>query len=57
MAPPNLFVFLDAHRPWRHVKVTAQKTALDFAQCMQELVTVHYPRASTIWSCPGFVDT
>lgn len=44
----NLFVFLDAHRPWRHVKVTEQKTALDFAQCMHELVTVHYPEASTL---------
>jgi hypothetical protein len=44
----NLFMFLDAHRPWRHVKVTEQKTALDFAQCMHELATVHYPEASTI---------
>lgn len=44
----NLFVFLDAHRPWRHVKISEQKTALDFAQCMHELVTVHYPEASTI---------
>jgi transposase len=39
----NLFVFLDAHRPWRHVKVTDQRTALDFAECMRELVDVHYP--------------
>jgi len=44
----NLFVFLDAHRPWRHVKVTARKTALDFAECMRELVEVHYPNANTI---------
>lgn len=44
----NLFVFLDAHRPWRHVKVTEQKTARDFAQCMHELVTVHYPEAKTV---------
>ena len=33
----NLFVFLDAHRPWRHVRVTERKTAHDFAQCMYEL--------------------
>jgi transposase len=44
----NLFVFLDAHQPWRHVKVTERKTALDFAQCMRELAEVHYPHASTI---------
>ena len=44
----NLFVFLDAHRPWRHVKISEQKTALDFAECMHELATVHYPEASTI---------
>src|SRR4051812_8592418 len=28
----NLFVFLDAHRPWRHAKVTNQRTAIDFAE-------------------------
>lgn len=39
----NLFVFLDAHRPWRHLKVTDQRTAIDFAECMRELVDVHYP--------------
>jgi transposase len=44
----NLFVFLDAHRPWRHVKVTAQRTAVDFAQCMRDLVDTHYPRARKI---------
>ena len=33
----NLFVFRDAHRPWRHVKVTERKTAHDFARCMYEL--------------------
>ena len=32
----NLFVFLDAHRPWRKVKVTDQRTARDFAECMRE---------------------
>ena len=44
----NLFVFLDAHRPWRHVKVTAQRTAQDFAHCMRDLVDLHYPRARRI---------
>lgn len=44
----NLFVFLDAHRPWRHVKATDHRTSLDFAQCMRELVDVHYPHAERI---------
>ncbi len=44
----NLFVFLDAHRSWRHVKVTAQRTAKDFASCMRDLVDTHYPRAELI---------
>ena len=44
----NLFVFLDVHRPWRKVKVTERRTAEDFAQCMRELVDVHYPEAERI---------
>ena len=43
----NLFVFLDAHRPWRTVKVTEQRTALDFAECMRDLVDKHYHMSST----------
>ena len=42
----NLFVFLNAHTPWRHVKVTERKTALDFAQCMHDLAMVHYREAA-----------
>jgi transposase len=44
----NLFVVLDAHRPWRKVKLTEQRTAADFAQCMRELVDVDYPQAARI---------
>lgn len=44
----NLFVYLDAHRPWRHVEVTARRTSLDFAQCMHDLAFVHYPDARQI---------
>src|SRR5271167_4742995 len=44
----NLFVFLDAHRPWRKVKVTERRAAEDFAQCMRELVDIHYPDAEYI---------
>lgn len=44
----NLFVFLDAHRPWRTVKVTDQRTAGDFAHCMRDLVDLHFPTAERI---------
>ncbi len=44
----NLFVFVDAHRPWRHVKVTDQRTNIDFAECRRDLVEVHYPDAECI---------
>jgi len=44
----NLFVFLDVHKPWRHVKVTDQRTARDFANCMRDLADTHYPDADQI---------
>jgi transposase len=44
----NLFVFLDVHRPWRKVKVTTSRAAVDFAACMRELADVHFPRAERI---------
>jgi transposase len=44
----NLFVFVDAHRSWRNVKVTDHRTNLDFAECMRDLVDVHYPNAECI---------
>lgn len=44
----NLFVFLDAHQPWRHVKVTDHRTASDFAHCMRDLADVHYAEADII---------
>lgn len=44
----NIFAFIDAHRPWRHVKVTAQRTNHDFAECMRDLVDIHYPHADRI---------
>src|SRR6201996_7823830 len=40
----NLFVFLDAHSPWRHGKVTDRRAACDFAECMRDLVDLHYPK-------------
>jgi transposase len=44
----NLFVALDVHRPWRKVKVTERRAADDYAQCMRELVDLHYPDAEYI---------
>lgn len=44
----NLFVFIDAHRAWRRVKVTDRRAAADFAQCMRDLVDLHYPDAERI---------
>lgn len=44
----NLFVFLDAHRPWRHVEVTPRRTSADFARQMHTLVFEHYPQAKRI---------
>ena len=36
------------NRPWRKVKVTERRTAEDYAQCMRELVDIHYPDAACI---------
>ena len=44
----NLFVFLDVHRPWRKVKVTENRAAVDFAACMKELADVRLPKAERI---------
>jgi len=44
----NLFVFLDAHRPWRRVKVTDRRATEDFAQCMRDLTDLHFPEAERI---------
>jgi transposase len=44
----NLFIFLDAHRSWRKVKVTDRRAAEDFAACMRELTDVHFPEAERI---------
>ena len=44
----NLFVLLDARRPWRKVKVSERRAAADFAACMRELVDVDFPHAERI---------
>jgi transposase len=44
----NVFMFVDVNRPWRHAKVTDQRTCIDFAECMRDLVDTHYPDAERI---------
>lgn len=44
----NLFMFFEPLAAWRLTKVTARRTKLDFAECMRELVDVHFPHATTI---------
>ncbi len=44
----NLFRFFAPFANWRTVKVTAQRTKGDFAECMRELVDVHFPTATKI---------
>jgi hypothetical protein len=44
----NLFMMVQPLRGWRMVKTTAQRTKLDFAACMKDLVDVYFPQAETI---------
>jgi transposase len=44
----NVFMFVDVHRPWRHAKVTDRRACTDFAECMRDLVDVHYPEAERV---------
>src|SRR6185436_21117103 len=44
----NLFLFFAPLLNWRHVKVTDQRTAVDWAHCMKDLVDIHFPDAEQI---------
>src|ERR687886_1611598 len=44
----NLFVVMDAHRPWRKVTVSERRTARDYAARLRELVDVEYLEAKRI---------
>lgn len=44
----NLFLLFQPLQGWRHITVTAQRTKLDFAEQMRELVDVHFPKATLI---------
>ena len=44
----NLFLFFAPLLSWRHVKVTDRRTKMDWAQCMKDLVDIHFPDADCI---------
>jgi hypothetical protein len=44
----NQFMCCEPLRGWRHVRVTARRTKRDWAECIRELVDVHYPQAASI---------
>lgn len=44
----NLFIFFAPLEAWRYIKVTDQRTMIDFAHCMRDLVDVHFPQAEKI---------
>jgi transposase len=44
----NLFMFVAPLEGWRHVKITERKGNVDFADCMRDLVDIHFPHANTI---------
>jgi hypothetical protein len=44
----NLFEVFQPLAGWRHLKVTDHRAKGDFAQCMKELVDVHFPEADVI---------
>lgn len=44
----NLFIFFAPLEAWRHLKITDQRTMIDFAHCMRDLVDIHFPHAEKI---------
>ena len=44
----NLFLFFSPLVSWRHIKVTQRRTHIEWADCMKDLVDVHFPEAIRI---------
>ena len=44
----NVFIAFEPLRQWRHLEVTDQRRAVDWAQFMQQLAEAHYPHAERI---------
>ncbi len=44
----NVFLVTEPLRGWRAVRVSDQRTRLDWAACVRELVDVHYPEVEVV---------
>jgi len=44
----NTFMFFAPLLAWRHLKVTAQRTRIDWAEAMREVIDVHFPDAERV---------
>jgi transposase len=44
----NLFLFFAPLLGWRHLKVTARRTKIDWAHAIKDLVDIHFPEAEQI---------
>jgi len=44
----NTFMFFAPLLNWRHVKITERRTKADWAECMREMIDVHFPDAECV---------
>jgi hypothetical protein len=44
----NVFMFFAPLQNWRYVKITDRRTKADWAECMRELVDVHFPDSKVV---------
>jgi transposase len=44
----NLFILFAPLQNWRHIEVTERRTKADWAECIRDLVDVHFPEAQVI---------
>lgn len=44
----DLFMICDPVQGWRHVKVTDRRTKVDWAHCIEAILTVHFPKAAKV---------
>lgn len=44
----NLFMLFQPAAGWRHAKVTTHRKKTDFAECLRDLVDIHFPHAERI---------
>ncbi len=44
----NLFMLFAPLEGWRHVEVTARRTAVDYARILKDIADIHFPKAEKI---------